>query len=133
MTQVPLRVVAKSAVNANSESLIQNEISVMIEAVVSKARRISIQGLLNREGGIECTAVRTDDNAIESVVMGGVASTSLQDPTSLELVQRGDCEKSRISSIQEQLSAVNRIKRFVSARSGGMKEQTSERPASREG
>lgn len=65
----------------------------MISAIVPEARRIGIQDLLNFKEDVYCTASRTGGDSIESIVMAGADTTSLEDPTRPEIGQDGMAKK----------------------------------------
>lgn len=77
--------------------------------------RISIQDLSNVEDTLDCTATKSNEDSIESIVLGWNHINALEDPISSELAQKSDSEDG-IRLYEGQLVTAARVKLILSAR-----------------
>lgn len=72
---------------------------------------ISIQDLLNEEETLDCSATRTDEDFIESLIMTHNCTTALDGSPASEMAQEADNDDG-VGSHDVQLVAVARVKEF---------------------
>lgn len=81
----------------------------MVALIVPPSRRIPIEILLNSENELACTAIPTDEDAVESIVSGAGGNHSKDGSEEQDNSQDTTTEMERVCSVADLLAAIDRV------------------------